>query len=98
MVKECWCHHYPEVWPWLCDPIPEGAVVLVLLQLGPAGGCSIWDLPTWVLVMVGMEPVPRSVLRADAEQHKDRDSQDTQDISCPAAVGTEAQNKLFPRS
>lgn len=44
---------------------------------------------------MGIEPVPRSILTAPGEQHEDRD---IQDIPHPAAVGTEAQNKLFLRS
>lgn len=36
--------------------------------------------------MVGIKPVPRSILTAAGEQHEDRDMED---IPHPAAVGTE---------
>lgn len=48
-----------------------------------------WGLPTWVVVMVGMESVPRPVLTAADEQHEDRDIRDIQDIPCPLAMSTE---------
>lgn len=69
-----------------CDPISEGAVVLVPLQCGPAGG---WD--PGICPPGGTDGGHRGP-GTDGEQCEDRD---IQDMPCPRAVGTGAQNRLF---
>lgn len=65
-------------WSWCCSA--------AALEVAAAS----WALPRWVVVMVGIEPVSKSV-PINCEQYEDRD---IQDFPHPVAVGREAQNKL----
>lgn len=47
-----------------CDPTPRGLWSLSRSSMALQVAAASWALPSWLVVMVGIEPVPRSVLTA----------------------------------
>lgn len=84
MVREQWCHGLHRAVSSGCvTPSPGGLCSLCCSSMALQVAAASWHLPACLGVMVGMEPVPRAVLRAAGEQRGDRD---IQDIPRPAGV------------